>query len=317
MIMPEGPAPAVIAVAKEAERLGFRRLWIPDEGLAARECWVLLGAIAQATTNIGIGTGITNAYTRHPGVTAAAAATLDELSGGRAALGIGAGGTLTLGPLAIKRDAPLRAVRDLITASRALWADESLAADGPIDGFSDARLEYGRPDIPVWIAGRGPKITQLAGEVADGFLLSFVHKEFLGAHVQALRTAAERANRPIPTITYMTMLASNDEALAEAKRGLTFRLVDSPAEVKERVGLTPTDEAAIRRHLSEGGPAAAAHLIRDEWLEGFVIVGDAETCRKELKDLVGKHRFDEFQVPITDLDSASQTLAAAAAVALG
>ena len=134
MVMPEGPVDAVVRAAVAAEDLGCSRVWIPDEGLAARECWVTLGAVAAATGSVEVGTGITNAYTRHPGMTAAAVATLDEASGGRAALGIGAGGALTLTALAIERRAPITAMRELVTTSRALWSGETVDRDGGSGG---------------------------------------------------------------------------------------------------------------------------------------------------------------------------------------
>lgn len=100
-IIPEGPIAGLVEVAVEAERLGFGRCWAYDEGLATRDVYVTLAAIAAATSTIEIGPGITNPYTRHPAQTASAVASLDELSGGRAFLGIGAGGSLTLTPLGI------------------------------------------------------------------------------------------------------------------------------------------------------------------------------------------------------------------------
>ena len=212
MVMPEGPVEAVVRAAVAAEQLGCRRVWIPDEGLAARECWVTLGAVAAATTSVEVGTGITNAYTRHPGMTAAAVATLDEASNGRAALGIGAGGALTLTALAIERRAPIAAMRELVTTSRALWSGETVDGDGVTGGFRGARLGYGRPDIPVWLAGRGPRVMRLAGELADGFILSFVHKELIGEHVAAIRGAADEHGRPHPRLCYMTILATTERA---------------------------------------------------------------------------------------------------------
>ena len=314
MVMPEGPVDQVVRAAVEAERLGCSRVWIPDEGLGARECWVTLGAVAAATSSVQVGTGITNAYTRHPGMTAAAVATLDEASNGRAALGIGAGGALTLTPLAIERRAPITAMRELVTTSRALWSGETVDHNGVAGGFSRARLGYGRPDIPIWLAGRGPRVIRLAGELADGFILSFVHKELIGEHVAALRGAAQEHGRPHPRLCYMTILATNDHARAAARASLTFRLVDSPDDVKARIGLDSHTEAAIRQGLSEGGPAAAARFVRDDWIDAFVICGTADECRDELAALVARHNIDEFQVSVNDLESAADDLALAAAI---
>ena len=314
MVMPEGPVGQVVDAAVAAERLGCSRVWIPDEGLAARECWVTLGAVAAATDSVEVGTGITNAYTRHPGMTAAAVATLDEASNGRAVLGIGAGGALTLTPLAIERRAPIAAMRELVATSRALWSGETVDGEGVTGGFRQARLGYGRPDIPVWLAGRGPRVMQLAGELADGFIVSFVHKELIGEHVAMIRGAADAHGRPRPRLCYMTILATTERAREAARAALTFRLVDSPGNVKDRIGLDPRAEAAIRQGLADGGPAAAARFVRDDWVDAFVISGTAQECRSELSALVSTHRIDEFQVSVNDLHTAAEDLEMAATI---
>ena len=314
MVMPEGPVGQVVDAAVTAEALGCRRVWIPDEGLAARECWVTLGAVAAATSALHVGTGITNAYTRHPGMTAAAVATLDEASGGRAALGIGAGGALTLTPLAIERRSPVAAMRELVTTSRALWSGQVVDHDGVAGGFRRARLGYGRPDIPIWLAGRGPRVMRLAGELADGFIMSFVHKELIGEHVAAIHGAADEHGRPRPRLCYMTILATTDQAREGARAALTFRLVDSPDHVKARIGLDARTEASIRQALSAGGPAAAARFVSDDWVDGFVIGGTVGECRAELAALVTANGIDEFQVSVNDLDTAAEDLALAAEI---
>ena len=315
MVMPEGPVGQVVDAAVAAEELGCSRVWIPDEGLAARECWVTLGAVAAATGAVQVGTGITNAYTRHPGMTAAAVATLDEASGGRAALGIGAGGALTLAPLGIDRRSPVAAMRELVTTSRALWSGQVVDHDGVAGGFRRARLGYARPDIPIWLAGRGPRVMHLAGELADGFIMSFVHKELIGEHVAAIRGAADKHGRPRPRLCYMTILATTDPAREGARAALTFRLVDSPDHVKARIGLDARAEASIRRALSDGGPAAAAGFVRDDWVDTFVICGTVAECRAELAALVAANEIDEFQVSVNDLHTAAEDLALAAEIA--
>jgi 5,10-methylenetetrahydromethanopterin reductase len=309
MLMPKGPVGAVLDLAVEAERAGYARVWIPDEGLSARECYVTLGAIAAATDRVQVGTGITNAYTRHPGTTAAAIATLDELSGGRAVFGVGAGGALTLNPLAIERVAPLRAVRNLIDVSRRLWAGESVETAADTGSFHSARMDYGRADIPIWIAGRGPKMMHLAGELADGFILSYVHKELIGDHVASISASASAAGRPRPRLAYMTQIATTDAQLEAARASLTFRLVDSSPETRERVGIGEDDINALRQALADGGPAGAAHLVRPEWVTQFVIAGSPSECASELKTLISENDLDEFQVSVNDIAAGAETLA--------
>ena len=314
MLMPKGPVGAVLDLAVEAERAGYARVWIPDEGLSARECYVTLGAIAAATDRVQVGTGITNAYTRHPGTTAAAIATLDELSGGRAVFGVGAGGALTLNPLAIERVAPLRAVRNLIDVSRRLWAGESVETAADTGSFRSARMDYGRADIPIWIAGRGPKMMHLAGELADGFILSYVHKELIGDHVASISASASAAGRPRPRLAYMTQIATTDAQLEAARASLTFRLVDSSPETRERVGIGEDDINALRQALADGGPAGAAHLVRPEWVTQFVIAGSPSECASELKTLISENDLDEFQVSVNDIAAGAETLASIASL---
>jgi len=113
-LIPETATTTMARLAAEAETLGYRRCWVYDEGLATRDAYVTMAAIGAATERIEIGPGITNPYTRHPAQTASAIATLDEVTGGRAFLGIGAGGSLTLDPIGLVREKPLTAVRETI-----------------------------------------------------------------------------------------------------------------------------------------------------------------------------------------------------------
>src|SRR5437763_10049969 len=90
-LFPTGPASAIVRRAALAEELGFDAFWVADTHLIWREAWVLLGAIAQQTTRIAIGPGVTHPIVRHPSVIAAGIHTLAELAPGRVRLGIGIG----------------------------------------------------------------------------------------------------------------------------------------------------------------------------------------------------------------------------------
>ncbi len=310
-LMPNGPVGEVVDLAVLAEQLGLARCWVYDEGIVTRDVYVTLTAIANRTEGIPLGPGITNPFVRHPGATAAAIASLDELSGGRAFLGIGAGGGLTLDPLAIPRRRPLTAVAEMVATLRRLFAGERVDHDGQAFSFRDAHLSYARPDIEIILAGRGPRMTALGGEIADGFNLSYIHKGLLGPHARTLREAA--GDRPF-RITYSTMIALTDEEVDAARAQLTFRLVDSPQEVKDLIGLTDDRTTALRAALAEGGPRAAAHLVDPEWVTSFVIAGTAAECAAELADLMADNDIDEFQLPVLDIDGAAAFIERTAAL---
>ena len=295
-LMPHGPVADLVGLARIAENLGCCRCWVYDEGLATRDVYVAMTAVALATSTIRVGTGITNPYSRHPGTTASAIATIDELSGQRAFVGIGAGGGMTLGPMGIERRRPVAAVEAMVGALRGLYAGEEVDVESEGFGFRSARLDYGRADTEIFLAGRGPRMTDLGGRLADGFVLSWVHRDLLDDHVAALRVAAKIHGRRF-TIVWSTMLVTTDADLWMARESLSFRLPDSPVAVKEMIGMTEDDTRAIRDALRHGGPPAAAHLVREEWVPHFVLMGSPEAVADEMRHTMARCGIDEFQLP--------------------
>lgn len=312
MLHPEVPVSTVVALAREAEALGYRRVWVPDEGLATRDVIVTMAAIAAGTETIRIGTGIVNPYSRHPALTAAAIASLDEMSGGRVFLGIGAGGSLTLGPLGVDRPRPVAHVREAVEVARALFSGEVVDFDGETLNLTKASIDYGRPDIEIWFAGRGPKMLHQAGAIMDGVLLEFLHKPSLGSFIDTVRQGAATTGNT-PTLCYATMVITNPDRIEEVRPHMTYRLVDSPPAVKESLGITADHTEAIREAMAHG-LEEAAKLIPDRWVEPFVIMGSIDECAAELRDLARRHQFDEFMLVVADMDGASTLMAEVAEV---
>jgi len=169
-IVPLMAAKDVIEIAVNAERIGYDYCLVADEGFHP-DIYACLGAIARETNRITIGP-VTNGYTRHPAVTAAAIATVNELSDGRAFVALVAGGSMVLDPMGIDRDRPYRVLRDTVQVMKALWSGESVTWQGDVHRLSDAQLHSGSHSIPIWISSRGPLLLKLAGREADGVLLT-------------------------------------------------------------------------------------------------------------------------------------------------
>ena len=304
-VLPHGSIERAVEIARFAETLGYRRCWVYDEGLAAADVYVALTAIALATSSLKVGPGITNPYTRHAGVTAGAIASLDGLSGGRAFLGVGAGGSLTLDPLSIDRSRPVAAVRETIDACRRLFAGEAVNVDGLHVRLSQASLLHARASTEIWLAGRGPRMLELGGAACDGVLVDFVYKPHIGPAVERIRAAGRTAGNE-PRIAYSTTLVTDDDTMAAVKPHLTYRLVDSPPDVREAIGLADADAARIRAALADGLEAAAEH-VQDEWALAFVIAGTPDECSQELHRLAAEHGIESFVVPLLD-DETAETL---------
>lgn len=293
-VIPECPTDEIIPIARRAEQHGFDRCWIYDEGLVTRDVYVVMAAVLEATRTMAVGPGITNPYTRHPAQTASSIATLDEVSGGRAFLGIGAGGSLTLDPIGIDRHKPLTAVRESIEIARALFAGTPAHYEGSFASLHGATIDYARADIEIWLAGRGPKMLALGGSVADGVMLDFIHKDSLAGSVATIRSGGPAR------ICYSTAIVTDHDDLEFVRPHMTYRLVDSPDPVKEAIGLGPDDVDRIRGAMSGGLHAAASH-VRDEWIEPFIITGSISSCAAEIRSLMETHAMEEFLLPMFDM----------------
>jgi 5,10-methylenetetrahydromethanopterin reductase len=170
-IIPHLDAKALTAVAVEAERLGYANFWLSDEGFMT-EPFVALGMIVAQTERIGLGV-VTNPYTRHPAMTAAALATLDQMSSGRALLCYVAGGSLVLDPLNMARPQPVQTVEEAIHVTRELLKGEPVIWAGERFQLNGAQLEVrARHDIPIHVAGRGPRMLAMAARTADAVWVS-------------------------------------------------------------------------------------------------------------------------------------------------
>jgi 5,10-methylenetetrahydromethanopterin reductase len=171
LLLPTHPADRLAAIAQSAERLGYDYLWLADERFF-REVYASLTLCALRTDRIALGPCVTDPYSRHPALTAMAIATLDEISGGRAVLGMGAGvsGFCELG---IHRARSGVAIREAVELIRRLLTGETVTYTGSTVRFDGGRLDFApvRADIPVFIASQHSVGCRAAGRVADGAIM--------------------------------------------------------------------------------------------------------------------------------------------------
>ena len=284
-IVPLMPADDVISVAVEAERLGYEYCLVADEGFHP-DVYACLGAIARATDRITLGV-LTNGYTRHPAVTAAAAATVNELSGGRLVVTLLAGGSMVLSPMGIERARPARVVADSVQILRRLWSGDEVSWRGQTCSLDRARLGMGPQSIPIWIASRGPRLLELAGQQADGVILTV--KPDLGAALSLVEEAAAMAGRPGPHCFYLGRICYTPELLEGQRRTLSFVLMDSPPRVLQSLGLTPDEIEVVEHAAGANHPELVDDLVTDALLQRYQVAGTAEECRAEVEELAREH----------------------------
>jgi coenzyme F420-dependent glucose-6-phosphate dehydrogenase len=221
-----------------AESVGFDALtvsdhfhpWV-DDASACGFAWTWLGALAARTHRVRIATAVTcPLFHYHPALVAQAAATVDRLTGGRFALGVGTGEGINERPLGWTfPDYKERAarMREAIEIMRRLLAGEKLDFAGTHYQTHKARL-YSPPlgQVPIWMAAGGPQSATAAGRLADGLILSVkVPAEAREQIIEPFRKAAREAGRPNPTLVaqrWSILAADEDEAwqALHAWRGL-------------------------------------------------------------------------------------------------
>jgi alkanesulfonate monooxygenase SsuD/methylene tetrahydromethanopterin reductase-like flavin-dependent oxidoreductase (luciferase family) len=156
-----------VRMADLAERDGWDLLGIADTPGNAMDVWVALTLAASRTERVGLAACVTNLATRHPAITAGAAASADAVAGGRVLLGLGRGHSGVANVGAVAAGGP--AFRDGLIFTRALLAGERAALNGgPV-----VQLPPGRRRVPVYAAASGPGALRTAGAVADGAFVNY------------------------------------------------------------------------------------------------------------------------------------------------
>jgi 5,10-methylenetetrahydromethanopterin reductase len=289
-------------VRARAERLDtqpdIEALWVFDERFE-RDAWISLGLLGGTTHRLTLGTCVTDALVRHPALTGTAIATLQEATGGRAMLGLGAGwsGFQALG---IDRTAPATALREAVTFLRRFWVStEPISFAGTTFSFHEGRLHHPlESPVPIVIAGRGPRILELAGELADTVLVAtFTDGPLLDHALERVGTGVARRHRELQPLrhaawAYIAVDDDADAARSAVRTGIAVALWGS-RPLLGQLGIAVPDEL---RRLMDGESYAvtpdvidrAAALIPDELIDACSVSGTPDACAARLRALAGR-----------------------------
>ena len=311
---PAGRAPLPAGdQAARAEQIGYDGIVYVDSQNMVGDCYVAMALAAQATTTIGIGTGVTNSYTRHPAVTASAALSLQAVSGGRVHLGIGRGDSaLAHIGLAPHPVAPFE--RYLAELQAYLRGDDVPFDDRDVDslGLADtpesSRIpwaEYAGPKVPVDVAATGPRVIAAAARHADRISMN------VGADADRTRwtmdvagEARTEAGMPpeMPFAAYLPLVVHDDPEEAMrigagqvylfARFSHMYGTVVGPASQQQRDVLSAIHDAYDMHEHGRPGSAQAA-AVSPEFEREFGVFGPPDYCVQRLGELVelGVDRF--------------------------
>lgn len=280
-----------VELAVQAEDAGVDSVWLA-EGPVARDALITLSAIAMKTSRVKLATGVVNPFTRHPAQLAASFATLDELSHGRAVVGVGFGARDFLIPLGVNVTKPLTTAREMVQIIRGLLNREVLTLHSEKFDLDSVRLGLRpyRQVVPIYLAATGPKMCALAGEVADGIYLLYGTQNYVETSLAL--SGAQRPEGAEPFRVASPLLMAVDEgdgvALTGVKVGIGLMLTEPNGEgMLEANGIDPALAQPIRDGLSSGGVKGLASAVDDAIVERLTICGTHAQCMDRLIEAYG------------------------------
>ena len=276
------------AIAREAESRGYRTAWVGEASGA--EAIVLSTLIATHTATIGIANGVIPVQTRTPIVYGQAAATLAHLAPGRFGLGLGLSSEIIVGQWhGLPFTPSIQQMREAVQIIRTAAAGERVNFEGKFYRLKNFRLAIPPPPTPprIYLAALGPRMCELAGEVADGVLLNWIPPSAMGTSLAHVEAGAKRAGRRLAdldiAVYVRTCVTDERDAVRESlARDITgYAIVSVYARFFEECGYAP-EVAAVNAAWKAGDRAAAVKGISERVLDGLGAVGPADHCREQL-----------------------------------
>jgi alkanesulfonate monooxygenase SsuD/methylene tetrahydromethanopterin reductase-like flavin-dependent oxidoreductase (luciferase family) len=301
---------------EHAEGLGYDSVYVTH--IAARDPLFVLAAYASGTERIRLGTGVTPIYARTPVATAQAAATLDELSGGRMVLGLGISHRVTVENwYGQEIEKPVRDMRDYVGVVRAILRGQ----EPPESERFPTKFQFmgyeAREDLQIYVAALSPAMLRLAGELGDGVVLWLCVPGYIEEVViPEVTKGRERAGKDLEGFDVVAAVPSAvtedvDAARATLRADLIpyFSLPFYRAMI-ERAGFED-DVKGFDTAMERGDTGSATAAISDRFLGELAAVGDPDTARRTVRRYrdVGATSPCVGAIPRTDFDATLEALA--------
>ncbi|MBS34494.1 MAG: hypothetical protein CMO26_01055 [Thiotrichales bacterium] len=285
---PNAPVTDVVDVAKATEEAGFDTLWLWDSW-ASKDVNIGLALAAQHTRTLKLATGVSPTPLRHSALLVNSIATVDDISDGRAILGIGCGGQATVGRLGVRK-ARIAEFRSEMQLIRFLLAGGQVDEDGKL-----YQIESVSRPVPVYTAVWGPRMQTVSGELADGVIIMGPEQPAVFADKMArVRAGASDAGRnpdEVKLVLQVTGAYADDPTpFIDKYKSLAIHHMQRLGYEKEYPQEFAPLFDRVRQHVENiampEGKSPGTELIPDEFVKHAMMVGTEEECVERMRSLI-------------------------------
>jgi 5,10-methylenetetrahydromethanopterin reductase len=306
---------ALVRIAQRLEADGWDGVTMIDTHCISVEAFSCLALLAQATSRIGLATGVSNPVTRHPSVLASGAATIQIISGGRFILGLGRGDSalawLGASPTPVPEfERRVEMLQAYLRGELTPLDEAASALSGTVTGYEKLAIGARLPGswlkwlpedlrVPLEIVATGPRVIEIAARLADHvtFAVGADPKRLRWA-IDTAKSAAERSGRDPASLRFGAILnlhthtdIAKSRALAEpgvasgARFSVMNKQVVGPADEHQREIFRKVGEVYDMAHHGVGG--AQASVMDAEFIDAFALVGPPSRCAERLEEIIG------------------------------
>ena len=290
-IDPAKPAADIIEYARATERHGFDTLWIWDTWFSS-DAFVTMALAAANTERIRLANGVAATPVRHPSMLVNSIAAIQDVSDGRAILGVGCGGQATVGRLGMRKARIAEFRRDMMTMRTLLDGGEIKDDGANYCVQSTQSLEH---YVPLYTAAWGPRMLEASAELADGIIIMGPdQKDVLKVKVDRIRRGAEAAGRDPSEVKIVLGITCD---YAEDPSGIVDKYKSLAIHYMQRTGYEdeyPADYRALLDRIRQEVPEIAYpeweepkwHLVPDDFVKYQLTVGTQAECIARIEELM-------------------------------
>lgn len=293
-----------------AEKCGFDFAWIGDHTIwydttyKIPELFTLLAAIGEKTKKIKLSSCVADPHRRHPVILAQIIATLDELTDGRAALGLGAGeGGLQLNPFGIKWDNPFATLKESIIAIRKLWKatpSDPANFNGKIFNLQNAFMQikpFKERSPPIYVGALSPKTRILTGEIADGWVPWISTPETFESNLKEILEGTKKAGRSLDELDLVaslyTAISDDQEKAFEAIDPYVREAIILDRDLRNRLGIAILEDNLSLQQIKPTAGSAdnlrkAAQVIPRKVIESSSAYGTVNKIIEKIETFIEK-----------------------------